>query len=349
MMSVTDTQGVAMNLLLSIAVAAFAQAPAQTAAPCVQQGNTQYVCGQTAPEDLVLVPGGEWVIASVYGGTGGIRIINTKDKSTTAGYPAPSAREELDKKTYDTCPGPPDAEQKANMRTHGLAIREGRNMRHTLYVVNHTKRESIEVFELNANVRPPLLTWIGCAVVPDPIGLNSVVPLPDGGFIGTDYLARNDNTARARMTAGEVNGALWEWHTGKGWTKVAGSDASGPNGLELSKDGKTLFVNAWGGQSFFRLSLDQTPVKRDTVQLDFRPDNVRWAPDGSLFVIGQGGAGQMQTTRIVKIDPATLKITEVLTRLNTPEFGAGTVAIQIGKELWIGSYRGDRLAIVPAP
>jgi sugar lactone lactonase YvrE len=214
--------------------------------------------------------------------------------------------------------------------------------------VNHTTRESIEVFELDTQARPPSLTWIGCAVVPDPIGLNSVVPLPDGGFIGTDYLARNDNAARARMSAGEVNGALWEWHTGKGWSKIAGSEASGPNGLELSKDGKTVYVNAWGSQSFFRLSLGPA-AKRDTVQLDFRPDNVRWAPDGSLLVTGQGGTGQAQTTRIVKINPDTLRVTEVLTRPNTPEFGAGTVAIQIGKELWIGSYRGDRLAVVPAP
>ena len=85
------------------------------------------------------------------------------------------------------------------------------------------------------------------------------------------------------------------------------------------------------------------------VQLDFRADNVRWAPDGSLLVTGQGGTGQTQTTRIVKINPDTLRVTEVLTRPTTPEFGAGTVATQIGKELWIGSYRGDRLAVVPAP
>ena len=342
-----------MKALLGLVVAAVsvpslfaAQAPAQ-AAPCVQSGNTQYVCGQTAPEDLVLVPGSEWVIASVYGGSGGIRIINTRDKSSTIGYPTATAKDELDSKTYDSCPGPPDAEQKANMRTHGLAIREGRNLRHTLYVVNHGKRESIEVFALDANVRPPSLTWIGCAVVPDPIGLNSVVPLPDGGFIGSDYLARNDNTARARMQAGGINGALWEWHTALGWRKVPGSEASGPNGLELSKDGKTIYVNAWGGQSFFRLSLGQTPPKRDTIPLDFRPDNMRWAPDGSLLVAGQGGSGQTQTTRIVKINPETLRVTDVETRPNTPEFSGGTVAIQIGKELWIGSYRGDRLAIVP--
>ena len=326
-----------------------AQAPQRGAAPpCVQQGNTQYVCGQASPEDVILVTGGEWVVASAYSGMGGINIINTKDRSTTRAYPTETTKDEWDRKVYDSCPGAPDAEQKANMRTHGLALREGRTARHTLLVVNHGKRESIEVFELDANVRPPSLKWIGCAVVPDPIGLNSVVPLPDGGFIATDYLARNDNTARARMTAGEANGGLWEWHTGKPWSKVPGSDAAGVNGIEISKDGKTLYVNAWGGQSFFRLSLGQTPPKRDTVPLDFRPDNVHWAPDGQLFVAGQSASGPA-TTRIVKIHPDTLKVTDVLTRPNTPEFAGGTTGLQVGRELWIGSYRGDRLAVVPAP
>jgi hypothetical protein len=72
--------------------------------PCVQQGNTEYACGQTAPEDLVLVPGGEWVVASMFGGAGGVQIINVKDKSTVTAYPNASVKEQLDKKTYDTCP-----------------------------------------------------------------------------------------------------------------------------------------------------------------------------------------------------------------------------------------------------
>ena len=28
-------------------------------------------------------------------------------------------------------------------------------------------------------------------------------------------------------------------------------------------------------------------------------------------------------------------------------FGAGTVAVQVGKELWVGSFRGDRIARFP--
>jgi hypothetical protein len=59
--------------------------------------------------------------------------------------------------------------------------------------------------------------------------------------------------------------------------------------------------------------------------------------------------GQVQTTNIVKVDPKTLKVTEVVVRPNTPEFASGTVTLQIGKELWVGSFRGDRIATIPAP
>jgi len=336
-------------IVLCLPAVVFAQTPAQTPPPCVPAGNVQFVCGQTAPEDLVAVPGLEWVVASAYAGQGGIRIINVRTKVSTLAYPSATAKETLDAKTYGACPGPPDAAHKTMFTTHGLAIREGKNSVHTLYAVNHGKRESIEVFELDAKLSPPVLTWIGCAVAPDPIGLNEVLPLPDGGFIGTDFLARGDANARAKMSAGEVNGALWEWHSGKGWAKIPGSEASGANGLELSKDGKWLYVAAWGNNKFFRMSLGQTPVKRDEIPLGFRPDNVRWAPDGKLFVTGQGGTGQAQTTNIVKIDPDTLKVTEIRTEPNTPGFGAGTVTVQIGKELWVGSYRGDRIAIFPTP
>ena len=57
----------------------------------------------------------------------------------------------------------------------------------------------------------------------------------------------------------------------------------------------------------------------------------------------------MQTSNIVEIHPNTLKVQGIIPHPNSPEFGAGTVAVQIGKELWVGSFRGDRIAIFPAP
>ena len=323
---------------------------APATAACNPVGNIRFVCGQQAPEDLVLLPGSQWILASSFAGTGGIKLINVRDHSTTIAFPGETPRERPDAKTYNTCPGAPDAAEKAKFATHGLALREGRNSVHTLYAVHHGGRESIEVFEVDARGKMPALTWIGCAVVADPIGLNSVVALPEGGFIATDFLARGiDAAGRGRMLAGERNGALWEWHTATGWKMIPGSEAAGANGLEISKDGKWLYVAAWGSQSFFRMSRGQTPLKRDEIPLGFRVDNIRWAPDGSIFAAGQGGTAPMQTSNVVKINPTTLKVQEIIRHPNSNEFGAGTVAVQIGKEIWVGSFRGDRIAIFQAP
>ena len=49
------------------------------------------------------------------------------------------------------------------------------------------------------------------------------------------------------------------------------------------------------------------------------------------------------------IDPQTLDIDRVFVHPAMDGFIAATTAIQIGDELWLGSYRGDRLAYLPAP
>src|SRR2546423_9613206 len=207
--------------VFAIAVATFAlltpQLAGQTPAACNSAGSVQFICGQEAPEDLVVVPGSQWVFVSVMSGAGGIRVINVRDMTTSVVYPAAASREQFDARTYDGCPGAPDAAEKASFRTHGLALRPGRNSTHTLYAVHHGKRESIEVFQVDARATPPSLTWIGCAVVADPIGLNSVVALPDGGVVAADFLPRRDEAPGCgKISARETRRAPWGRHTGHG-------------------------------------------------------------------------------------------------------------------------------------
>jgi hypothetical protein len=319
------------------------------AAGCDPVGNIRFVCDQSGPEDLVVVPGSDWVLSSGMTTSGAIHLVNAKDRTSTILFPSASAKERLDKKTYNTCPGPIDPAEKDKFRAHGLYLRPGRGSVHAVYLVHHGNRESIEVFEFDGHAKPPVLTWVGCAVAPDPIGLNSVVGLPDGGFITTNFSPRNQDAAgRGRMMQGENNGELWEWHTDSGWQKVPGSESAGPNGLEISKDGKTLYIGGWGSQSVIRLSRGQTPVKRDSVQVGFRVDNVRWGPDNMLLAAGQGGTAPSQTSNVAKVDPNTLKAQEVVRQPYGDALTAGTVAIQIGKDIWVGSVRGDRIAIFPA-
>jgi hypothetical protein len=330
----------------ALASTAAAQPAPPPPPPCITAADVQFVCGQQGPEDLVVLPGGQWVVASSFGGSGGINLIRVSDRTSVRAYPTSSSVDSFDAKAYKNCPGAPDTAMKAKFLTHGLSLREGRNNVHTLYVVVHGARESVEVFTLDARPQTPTLTWIGCAVAPDPIGLNSVRWLDDGGFIATNFLARGNPDGFTALQKGEKNGELWEWHNATGWQQVPGSEASGPNGLELSPDGRTLYVAAWGSQSFYRLSRGKGAT-RDEVPLGFRVDNVRWASDGSLLATGQGGEGTQAVTVVVRIDPKAMKPTEVLRTPAVNGFTAGTVAVEVGMTLWVGSFFGDRIAVFP--
>jgi hypothetical protein len=328
------------SIALCFASALCAQPPPAVPQPPCAAG-TGVVCGQQGPEDLVSIGTG-WVAASAMAAPGGLRVVRTSDRAPFTVYPAASARTRHDRQTYPDCPGPPDAQ---SFTTHGLYAEPGAGPAYKLFAVAHGARESIEVFELDTRGETPVATWLGCAVAPDPIGLNSVRGLPDGGFIASNFLPRGGSPeATQRMLGGERNGELWEWHTASGWQKVPGSEAAGANGLELSADGRTIYVAAWGTQSFFRLSRGTTPPQREEVPLGFRVDNIHWARDGSLFATGQAQQGW----KAVKIDASTLAVRDVLVQADTAEFNAGTALVEVGDAYWVGSFRGNRIAILPA-
>jgi hypothetical protein len=320
---------------------------------CNAMGDVKFICGPVAAEDLIEVPQSEWVIASGNGPGGAIHAISIKDLSTIKLFPTNTPQARLDTKTYNACPGPIDPAEAEKFRAHGLAIHPGRNGLHTVWVVHHGNRESVEAFEFNSRVQPPILTWVGCVIAPENVNGNAITALPEGGFVLTNPRRRVENTA----------GEAWEWHPGKGWSIVPGSelvgpkgwDAAVPNGVDVSKDGKTLYMAA--GQALIRLSRGQTPVKKDTVQVGFNIDNVHWAPDGSLLLAGQGGPsmqairdciGQKKCdgifTGVAKIDPTSLKWREIVRYPANDVWLLGTAALQVGKELWVGTVSGNRIA-----
>jgi hypothetical protein len=352
---------VTLPLLLS---SVSAQAPPLPPPDCNPSGPVRYVCGLNGPEDLAAVPKTNWVIASAISGEGGLYLIDNKTAAVSQIFPAAGAAERFDRKEYGACPGPLNPKQAV---THGLSLKPGKGSVHTLFAVHHGDRESIEVFEINAKSTPPTVTWIGCAVVPDPVGINSVAALPDGGFVLTNFDPRQPPPPGGRggglspkLMAGEQNGEVWEWHAKSGWAKVPGSEAAGANGIEVSRDGKWLYIAQWGKRSFVRLSRGKTPVDREEIPLGFRADNLRWAPDGkTLIVAGQGdaagqqagqrGRGQAaQATVVGRINPETMTYQEIINQVPAPGLTAASVALPVGDELWVGSFRGDRLTRYPA-
>ena len=195
----------------------------QEADGCEPVGDIRFICDLIGPEDLAVVPGDEWVVVSGNQEGGRIHLINVADRTTSVLFPTADRVERLDAATYPSCPGPLEAAElnQDEFRAHGLYLKSGEGDVHTLYVVHHGRRESIEVFELDTGAMPMTLAWVGCAVVPEGLRLNSVVALPEGGFAATST----------------STGDVWEWSTAGGWSVIPGTGDTTPNGLEISPDG----------------------------------------------------------------------------------------------------------------
>ena len=312
---------------LSVACVVLLGAAGPRAAACEAVGDIRFVCDLISPEDLAVVPDSDWVIASGNQEGGAIHLVSVSNKTTRPLYP--TSRERFDTATYPTCPGPIDPAEKEKFRAHGLYLRPGQNAVHTLYVVHHGSRESVEVFEFDGNATPPALTWVGCAVTPETLTLNAVVALPEGGFAAT----------------GPSSGAVWEWHTDPGWSLVPGSRDTAPNGLEISKDGRWFYIAGWRIEKVTRLSRGRTPVRRDVVWLGFRPDNLRLAPDGFIYAAGHRNfMTPDETSNVGKINPDTLHHERIFEHPYIEGFAAATTAIPIGDEMWLGTNRGEMIA-----
>ena len=343
-----------MRVLTLLGLTVVLALPAGTARPraagCEAVGNVQFICGQSGPEDLAAIPGGRWIIASSYPeNNGGLRLIDIQNLTTSIVLPTATPRERLDRTAYPSCPGPIASVEKEQFSTHGLYLREGADAQHTLYVVHHGTRESIEVFEVDGRAQPPAMTWVGCAVAPDGLNLNSVVGLPDGGFAATSFWTVGTGTMEDAR-AGKISGVVWEWHQGAGWAMVPGTETAGPNGLEISPDGKWFYIGGWGSQSFIRVSRDQGPVQRDEIPAGFHIDNLRAASDGSILATGQNfGAGAPPTSHVARVDPDAMQLQEVIRHPVSESFGMATTALLVGDELWVGSLQGDRIARFPTP
>jgi hypothetical protein len=326
---------------------------------CEPDGSLQYVCGPMNAEDLVRIGTSRWLIASGMDGalTGGgaakghLYLIDHRNKSWQEAFPATSPAFRLDKTLYGSCPGPLNIR---NFSAHGIALREQARGRYRIYVVGHGDREAIEIFEVDTRGPAPSFTWSGCVVLPDDVSANSVAILPDWGFVTTKFLDRTMPQAQSMAEArqGKLNGAVFEWHPGGQVAAIPGTALSAPNGIEVSPDGKTLYVAVFGTHEFVRFRRDGETIRKDAIPVALSPDNVRWSPNGRLLTAGGNYAGPNapRTTAwtVLEIDPETLSMRAVASGASSKGMQALSVGLAVGDTIWVGTFAGDRVGYVKA-
>jgi len=347
--------------LIAAAIAALAvtAAPravlAQPAAPapvaCADGARLKVICGLKAPEDLVQVPGTDWIIVSGLGDGANPASTSASGGELAVIDPAAHTGRKLSftpgapKAPYTGCAAAPDPDR---LLTHGLNIQGVARGRARLFVVGHGGREAIEVFDVAVAKSGPALTWIGCIAAPEGAFHNSVAPLKDGRVVATDFLHK-PSTFRD-LLSGKTTGAVYIWKPGGTLTKLPGTDLGAPNGVEVTPDGRYLFVAVSGTSRIMRYELADTAKAATVIDAGQRTDNLRWGPGGKLLAAGpdmrgcKPGDNRCGVLSVVAIDPTTLALTTLLHTPPEAGFNALSSALIVGGTLWLGSPTGDRVA-----
>lgn len=326
---------------------------------CAAADSLTFFCGITRPEDMVLLPGGRWIVVGGMGGwletpsPGPLRLIDTRSRTWRVAHPVTRPQ----RPEYRNCEGPPAPEP---MTIHGLALRRPAVGPAMLYAINHAKLERIEIFEVSPARRAPQLAWVGCVEAPGPLRFNSIAVAPDGEMIATVFTMPGQSFGE-HVRNGLEAGGLYQWTPGApGFVRLPVS-LSGPNGIEISDDGRLLYVAEMGKKrivAFSRKDLSE-PVAASGA-LGFWPDNVHWDDRGRLVTAGMdhnldacidvpwpypASRSTCERSYVVSaVDPRTLRQSFVTTGRGHPQFSDVSAALVVRGWVWIGAYKGERVA-----
>ncbi|MCC5886982.1 MAG: hypothetical protein JJT88_11170 [Gammaproteobacteria bacterium] len=324
---------------------------------CEAHGGVEPFCGFSNPEDLAYFGPSGSLIVSQFGSLDGSRPGNLVsflpgDPRPTVLYPLADADAPEIGWGQADCPGPPGPE----FSPHGLDLIQRGDGRHALLVINHGGRESVEYFEVDPEaVGAARLSWRGCVMMPEPLFLNDLVALGDGGFWATHMYPRDaEMSSVLKALFGTDTGWVVEWRPQSGFAEVPGTRAPMPNGIARCAEERHVYLNAYFGSEVRRIDVESGEVlARVAVP---HPDNLTWAKDGRLLVAShRAGLRQIASCRdvrhgtcavafsILALDPEDLTSEILLERDDVPT-GAVSVALQVDEHIWLGTFAGDRVA-----
>lgn len=301
------------------------------------------------PEDLVQIPNTKWIIASGMAPKSGLHLIDSHTK-TAQRFIAPVAKSPLE--LYANSEPQPHADE---MQIHGISLRQTGKGKYLLYAVNHNgfdqkiTRETIEIFEVLVGKDTPTLTWLGNVRMPNDFAGNGVVSGADGSIYVT-VMTHPENTLE-EMFNGKTTGAVYRWTpTTRQFEKLQGSELSGNNGIELSKDEKFIYV-AHTGKISKLTNTNPTQIVASAEIGYGGTDNLHWSGN-QLITAGalQENCGEkitfdcLKDFHITKINPKNLALKPIVKGKYTEEFSGASTVLLVGKTYYLGSFYRNKLA-----
>lgn len=340
-------------------------------APCESTYAMKAICGFNNPEDIANIPSSQFLIISQMGGfgsdsAGNVASFDIESQEKRILFPTPSAfpvkvktsepRVIKAEHTYwgqAACSPPKESE----FRPHGLDLHLLETNQWRLAVVNHAQRDRIELFLVNDNDEGVSLEWKGCVLGAAEDNFNDIAGFSDGSFFVTHMFSKSQHLlGQVKSFLGFNTGYVLRWQGDQGFIKVRNSAGAFPNGLSLSKNGETLYVNYYMESKVKKIDWLAGEVLAES-SIAY-PDNSTWFDDNYLLVASHSG-GVMSAAacslfnkikcrlsfEIRKVDVDTMA-SSVVIKSEGDAMEAATVGIRVGKQVFLGSFTGNRIAQV---
>lgn len=349
--------------LLIVAVRAYTAI--EPISSCEPIEDAHPLCGWQNPEDMVALPDDRHVIVSEYGGMNGeqagtLSLLNLDTETRHVLYSGDSF-------TGSGSWGAPDCVNAPGKEfsPHGIHLSQRADGQMQLLVVQHGGRESVEMFEVTQSPDGWTLSWRGCVIAPVGSTLNDVAATPDGGFLVTHMMTKRSSALgqfyeflKASLF-GIEGGYVLAWQPDAGFSQLSNSQGRLANGIEISPDGETVFVNYSLSGEVRRINWRSGQIEASNASLP-PLDNITWTPDGQLLMAGAlaGTMEMMACTNlevgncpgafaILAVDPETLESRTIYAGGPDTPSGAGTVGLRVRDgSLLIGTFAGDRIVRV---
>jgi len=324
---------------------------------CSGDGDVGTLCGFDNPEDVAYVPGYDLLLVSnlwlnQHGGylssiaPGGGEPV----RMWPGGKSASVGTGEIQRHTALGEPGCPNPSPDG-FAPHGVYVDTRDPAVPLLYVVNHGGREAVEIFSFGRHGDETVLFWTACIELPPGTSGNDVVVAPDGEVIVSNYMPPTWKTwSNVKTLLGWNTGDILAWNREQRWRTISGTEASAPNGVEISADGEWVYYSSTGGRSLSRIA--RSGGKAQTVTVEGMPDNLTWTNRGTLLLASHDSpwafakctreAPCRSPWRVLEVDATSLTPTTIFQHDGT-SIGAVASALEAKNTMYFSAVFDDRI------